>query len=199
MAETTAGGPGGWRGIDELAELVGAYCWVERRIFELAGGWAVGPGGTDEGDEGAAELRVFWAAASRRHGALAGRWAERLPVRAGVDAAGLVSAPDGPLAGALEALGSEPGGWARAEGLVGAVLPRLAAVYEAHLRTASPVSEGPVMEDLVAALRAAAAEIRGGRALLEALPGRSEAAGMLRAELQQAFERTNVFPAVRPS
>ena len=78
-------------------------------------------------------------------------------------------------------------------------------VFGTHNLTSAPgllrraASEGPVMEDLVAALRAAAAEIRGGRALLEALPGRSEAAGMLRAELQQAFERTNVFPAVRPS
>ena len=27
-------------GIDELAGLVGAYCWVENRIFEVSGAWA---------------------------------------------------------------------------------------------------------------------------------------------------------------
>ena len=39
-------GPRAWRGIDELAGLVGVYCWVEERIFEISGAWAsgVGPG-----------------------------------------------------------------------------------------------------------------------------------------------------------
>ena len=187
---------GEWRGIDGLAGLVGTYCWVEHRIFELIGRWATGPGGTDEGE---AELRVFWAAASRRHGALAGRWAERLPVRAGVDRAGLVTAPAGPLAGALETLAAEPEGLVRAEALVGAVLPLLRGAYEAHLRAASPVSEGPVMEVLVEARRKSAAEIRGGQAILGALPEGPEGGEKLRAEIERAFEGTRVFPAVRPS
>jgi len=187
---------GEWRGIDGLEELVGTYCWVEHRIFELTGRWATGPGGTDE-DE--AELRVFWAAASRRHGALAGRWAERLPVRVGVDPAGLVTAPAGPLAEALETLAAEPEGMVRAEALVGAVLPLLRAVYETHLRTASPVSEGPVMEVLVEARRESAAEIRGGQAILGALSEGPEGGEKLRSEIERAFEGTCVFPAVRPS
>jgi hypothetical protein len=192
-----AGGAGGahagWRPIDELAALVGVYCWVERRIFEVTGGWATGPAGTDGV---APELRVFWAAASRRHGVLAGRWAERLPVRAGVDPAALVAPPAGPLAGALEALASEPDPGARADALVGAVLPLLAEVYGAHLRSASPVSEGPVMEVLVEARRESAAEIRGGTAVLGALSQGSDVSAGLRAGIEQAFEGTRVFPAV---
>ena len=129
-----------------------------------------------------AELRVFWAAASRRHGALAGRWAERLPVRAGVDAAALVAAPAGPLAGALEALASEPDPVARTDALVGAVLPLLAEVYGAHLRAASPACEGPVMEVLVEARRESVAEVRGGTAILGGAPGQgSDVACGLRA------------------
>ena len=31
-----------WRSIDELAGLIGVYCWVENRIFELSGFWATG-------------------------------------------------------------------------------------------------------------------------------------------------------------
>ena len=79
-----------WRTIDELAALVGAYCWIEHRIFEVTGAWATG---SRPADDDVAELRVWAAATSRRHGTLAGRWAERLPVRAGVDAAALVEAP----------------------------------------------------------------------------------------------------------
>ncbi len=197
MGDATPGvAPVGWRAIDELAGLVGHYCWLEQQIFEVTGGWAAGPGPTG-GPE--AELRVFWAAASRRHGALAVRWAERLPVRAGVDAAGLVAAPAGPLAGALGTLASERDGGSRAEALVGAVLPLLERVYGAHLRTASPVSEGPVMEVLVEARRESVAEIRGGRAILEAVAEGPQRSGELRAGIERAFESTSVFPAVRPS
>ena len=189
-----------WRTIDELAGLVGAYCWVEHRIFELTGAWATRPGVSEEADAaGGAELRVFWAATSRRHGALAARWAERLPVRAGVDAAALVTAPAGPLAGALGTLAAEPDPGARTDALVGSVLPLLATVYGAHLGTASPVSEGPVMEVLVEARRESAAEVRGGTAILGAFPPGSEGAARLRAGIEQAFEGTGVFPAVRPS
>ena len=92
-----------WRGIDELAGLIGAYCWVENRIFELSGVWATGTG---DGPWGGLEpaQRVWCAGVSRHHGLLAASWAERLPVRAGVDRGGLVAAPAGPLAGGLDAL-----------------------------------------------------------------------------------------------
>ncbi len=29
-----------WRDVGQLARVVGAYCWVEHRLFSLAGGWA---------------------------------------------------------------------------------------------------------------------------------------------------------------
>jgi len=185
-----------WRSIDELAELVGAYCWLEHRIFELAGAWATGP---TEGDDAVAGLRVWCAAASRRHGDLAQRWAEHLPVRAGVDPAELVRAPAGPLAGALDALAAEPDDLARTGVLTGTVLPRVGGVYECHARTAGPVSEGPVLEVLAEAHRELAGEIRSSRTLLEALgpgSGRRDQAG---AAIERAFDATRVFPAVRPS
>ena len=34
----------GWRGIDELAALVGAYCWTEQHIFAVSGLWAARSG-----------------------------------------------------------------------------------------------------------------------------------------------------------
>jgi hypothetical protein len=187
-----------WRRIDELAELVGAYCWVEHRIFELTGAWATGPRAAEDPSVGG-ELRVWCAAASRRHGALAGRWAERLPVRAGVDPAELVRAPEGPLAEALDAMAAEPNDVVRFGALVETVLPRVGGVYGAHAGSASPVSEGSVLEVLVEAQRELAAEIRGGRALLEGLAGASGQGREIRAAIERAFDATRVFPAVRTS
>ena len=51
--------------------------------------------------------------------------------------------------------------------LVQAVLPRLQAVYGRTRHTATPVSEGPVLEVLAAAQQDLAGEISTGRALLE--------------------------------
>jgi hypothetical protein len=187
-----------WRGIDDLAELVGVYCWVENRIFELSGAWASEPGGgAATGLEPA--LRVWCAGVSRRHGLLAARWFERLPLRAGVDRADLVTAPAGPLAGALDAVAATPDARARVAALVLTVLPGLQAVYGAHRRTARLVSEASVLEVLTGAHRDLAGEISGGRSLLEA-----SAAGLTRdaapwPEIERAFDETDVFPAVPTS
>ncbi len=158
--------PPGWRGIEALGEVVGGYCWLERRLFELTGSWA------SAGGDGAAppEVLVFLAAASRRHGWLAERWAARLPVRAGVDPPALVESPPGlarEVSAELSGTGTAASGGLGA--LVELVLPWLADEYGAHLRTASPVSEAPVMEVLVEARRVAVGEMRGGRQLLQRL------------------------------
>ncbi len=155
-------GAGSWR----WARLVGGYCRLERRLFELTGGWATATG------DGApsAETRVFFAAVSRRHGLLAERWAARLPVRSGIDPSALVADPPGlprELAAHLSDSAEAAGPRGRLAALVEVLLPWFAGVYEAHLAEASPVSEAPVMEVLVAARRAVVGEIRGGRQLLE--------------------------------
>jgi hypothetical protein len=186
-----------WRGIDELAALIGAYCWAENRVFELTGAWA---SGADDGAAGSLEpaLRVWCAGVSRRHGLLAASWAERLPVRAGVDRTALVTPPAGPLCPALDSLGAG----APARGVaatVQAVLPGLQAVYRAHRRTASPVREASVLEVLAPAQRDLGAEIEGGRALLEASADGLTRDAALEAELERAFADTSVFPAVRTS
>jgi hypothetical protein len=187
-----------WRTIGQLAELVGAYCWVERRLFALTGEWASAP-------EGEAETRLFFATASRRHAELAQRWCDRLPVRAGVERAALIS-PPAPAAAALDRLQAEPGARGRLAGLVGVVLPRLVAAYGDHLSHASPVSEGPVLAVLGPARRTGSEEIESGLALLERLSGPGGATGIgaegaaVTADLECYFgDNTGVFPCVRPS
>ena len=126
-----------FRTIGELAERCGHYCWVEHRLFELAGAWA--------GEDSQPAIRVFLSAFSRQHGLLATEWYERLPVRAGVDRAALVLPPPGGLEGVLDGLSAEPDLKARLAGLTGVVLPQLIATYDGHLAEASPVREGTVM------------------------------------------------------
>ncbi len=103
------------------------------------------------------------AATSRRHGALAGRWAERLPVRAGVEPGALVTAPAEPegLAEAFGALGATKELAVGVAALVETVLPWVGGVYGSHLMIATPVSEASVMEVLVEARREGSEEIRG--------------------------------------
>jgi hypothetical protein len=200
VPESTAGGDEvAWRTIDELAGVVGAYCWLERRLFEVAGAWASEPGPAEaEADAGEAELRVWCAALARRHGDLAGRWAARLPVRAGVDAAALISAPGRPegLAEALDELAATKERAAGVAGLVETVLPWLGGVYAADLATASPVREGPVMEVLVEARREGSAEIRGGQSLLRRRPENGKPSRHLGTTFERAFVASRVFPAV---
>ena len=118
---------------------------------------------------------------SRRHGLLAARWAERLPVRAGVDRGALVTAPAGPLAGGLDALAAASDVRAGVAALVESLLPRLQGVYGVHRQTASPVSEASVLEVLAGAHRDLTAEISGGRALLEGSPVGPSEGGRARA------------------
>jgi hypothetical protein len=206
VAEREDGDPVAWRTIDELAGLVGVYCWLEHRLFELAGRWATGPGRPDaaadaDADADEAELRVWCAALSRRRGDLAGRWAERLPVRAGVDVAELVAAPERPagLAGALDELAATAPPAMGVAALVGTVLPWLGEVYSSHFAAASPVREASVMEVLACARRDGSAEIRGGRSLLGRLPDVEKPSRHLGTTFERAFVDPSVFPAVRPS
>ena len=188
------GEPVSWRSIDELAGVVGRYCWTEHRIFEVAGAWAAAP----SGDTAGAEVRVWCAALSRRHGDLARNWAERLPVRAGVDAAALV-APSTALASAFDALAEVADPVRGAAMLVGPVLGGLDAVYARDLETASPVREGSVAEVLVAARRALAAERASGEAVLRGMQTGGEDGSRVRDAFERAFEEIGIFPAVRPS
>jgi hypothetical protein len=187
-----------WRGIDELAGLVGVYCWVENRIFEVSGAWATEAGHDADGGLEPA-LRVWCAGVSRRHGLLAARWAERLPVRAGVDGAALVTAPAGPLTGALGAMAVTPQARVGVETLVQSVLPRLRAIYGLHRRTASPVSEGSVLEVLAVAQQDLTAEMSTGRALLQGGPVSLTRDAALGPDIERAFAETSVFPAVPAS
>jgi len=184
-----------WRTIDDLAHAVGHYCWIEHRVFEVAGAWA----GTPVGGGAEAEVRVWCAAVSRRHGDLARTWAERLPVRVGVDPAALVVAPPGPLAEAFEALGALEEQMAGVAVLAGPLLGGLDGLYARHLGSASPVSEAPVAQALAAARYVLAGEQESGERLLQGVRASGDAQPLLGDAFEQSFGEMGIFPAVRPS
>ncbi len=196
MAELPGAVAPAWREIGTLARLVGAYCWAEDRIFGLAGEWA-------GREELAAETRLWCAAASRRHGLLACAWAERLPVRAGVDRAGLVVAPGPGASEAFEALAAAPAA-SGVLGLLTVVLPCLQRLYRSHLCSASPVSEAPVAEVLVRAARELAGELKSADRLPSGgLDNWRSVVGAPLADALSAFVQAwgdpPVLPAERPS
>jgi hypothetical protein len=196
-----------FRTIDELAVRSGHYCWLEHQLFVCTGRWASAAWPDEPPTRGPAaveaEIRVHLSAMSSWHGFLAGQWRDRLPVRAGVDAAALVVAPSGPVAEAFDLLGAAPGLLAALGGLVDPVLPALGLAYEREATLLTPVSERPVMSLLDLARPGAAREMEAAGELWErAAPGGLEAQQVTDARrgLQRLFEGNGgVFPAASAS
>jgi hypothetical protein len=188
---------GDWRPIGALAEQVGAYCWVEHRLFSILGAWAGQPGAAGPLT---AEATVFWATASRCHALSAEDWRDRLPVRAGIEHGPLIAAPSGPVARLLDQVAAQIDPAWRLAGLSQVVLPRLLTSYAEHLDSASPVCEGAVMAALAAASGRVVGQIGPGRDLAQRLAvGNPDGAEFVRS-LERPFEGSvGLFPGVRPS
>lgn len=158
--------------IRAAAVRLGAYRWVEQRLFELTGAWAGAPGLGD-----AARVHLF--EASAQHAWHAQLWADRLPVLAGVDPERLTRPVGGWAPALLAAL--EPGkvpepnpgaeearGLRFVAGLAVEVLPRLVGSYRRFERRLVPVTDGPSIRALTLVLRdveeeqAAAVQLLGG-------------------------------------
>ncbi|HTX64111.1 MAG TPA: hypothetical protein VMD28_10750 [Acidimicrobiales bacterium] len=166
------GEPGEERGaltLQNAAVLLGAYCWVERRLFELTGSWASAPGLGDG-------ARLFLFEASGQHAWHAELWEARLPVLAGVDREGLAR----PLGPAVETLleGLAPGsvggdretaGRRFLVGLARVVLPLLIVSYRRFGRLLVPVADGPAIRTLRLVAQDVEGELRVAEAVVDAL------------------------------
>jgi hypothetical protein len=147
-AEAPAAVGAGALTLEEQSRVIGAYQWIERRLFEVTGGWVA--------SEPVAEARLMFDVYSQQHAWHAELWSDRLPVLDGLDPATLTLPPSSEvdrlvtlLAGG--ALGQAPaagGTLLRLVGLARVVLPRLIAGYGLHLRRAAPVADGPVVRSL---------------------------------------------------
>jgi hypothetical protein len=146
--------------LSQTAALVGEYRWIENALYATLGEWVT--------DMPVAAVQVHLDGQSLRHAWHAELWADRLPVLAGADPAGLTTPSaisavtfaalngvspsiDGPGATwppADEASPGRPGALPRLAGLYRVVMPRLVTSYERHLRAADGVTDGPVARAL---------------------------------------------------
>jgi hypothetical protein len=137
--------------LDVTAALVGEYRWVETTLWSTLGAWVV--------DLPLPGIQLHVDAQSMRHAWHAELFAERLPVRAGVDPDAL-TVPSPATAALVAALdgrdgddGARPAALPRLAGLYRVVLPRLVTTYTRHLRVTASVADAPLRRALRLVLR----------------------------------------------
>ena len=145
--------------LEDSARLAGGHCWMERRLFELLGGWV-----SSTPDPAA---KLLFDRHSSHHAWRAGQWWDRLPVLADVDRAALVEADPVSLPEVLQSLAEAPATVGRLAGTYRFALPRLWSRYARHLALTNPTSDGSVMRTLRIARADIEADWREGEALLQ--------------------------------
>ncbi|MEZ5231256.1 MAG: hypothetical protein R2749_00855 [Acidimicrobiales bacterium] len=121
--------------LEQAARKLGAWCWAERRCFEVLGGWV-----RDEPDP---VRKAMLAEHSRHHAWRADRWAEVLP-RTYVGSMDELVAPPAD-ADVFEALAGIEGSAQRLTAHYHVLYPELVSAYRASPDLMSPVSDAPAL------------------------------------------------------
>jgi hypothetical protein len=145
--------------LDELAAWLGRAHHLERRCFEILGGWVAAT--ADH------EAKALFAEQCYHHAWHADVWAERFPAGYGHDLGAAAATPP-PLVEALDALAAAPGPAERLVGFYRVLLPRKVVAYDRVRRASSPVADGPVLRWLELVLQDEVADWRSGEALAQA-------------------------------
>jgi hypothetical protein len=182
----TAGARAGL-GIGESARALGAYAWVEGRLYQVLGALA--------GDEASPGLAVVLDAHSQQHAWHATLFAERVPLVGGRDPESWVVPPAPAVAEVLDRLAGLPAGAPRAAALARVVLPRLVTGYRHLLARAGPVSDAPVIRALTLVVRDEVEALLQAEALLEQLV---DGAGPLGGALEEAARLEALVAASGP-
>jgi len=187
-------GPPEPSGLDlhRAAGLVGAYCAIERRLFELTGS-------SSAEAEMPEEASVYLDSLSIEHAWHAELWADRLPVVSGIDAQALVVVPK--AAGQVLDAVATGGPLERMVAFFRVALPRLVASYVHHESAASRVSERPTLRALHLVLRDETEALVAGETLVQGLLGTPEAvevAARTVARLETGLAQADVFPGLVP-
>lgn len=157
----------GTLGIGDAARLVGAYAWLEERLYLLVGKWAAESAPSSE--PSVQSDAVYFDTVSQHHA-----WRSRLvagvvPAAGGADPATFVAYPGEVADRLLAALGDLPAA-ARRAALAEVVHPWLAERYRHHLSVSAEVSDGPVRR----ALELAAFDLDRDRSAAGHLPARAD-------------------------
>lgn len=153
--------------LEESARLAGGFCWTERRLFEVVGGWV-----STTGDE---TVKLMLDRHSQHHAWRARQWWERLPVLADMDREALVAPPDAGAGGLIGALGDLQPTVRRLAGLYRVVVPRLNAAYRVVKRSADPVADSSLLWIAGIVAAEATSDWLEGEEVLQSLLGTAEA------------------------
>ncbi len=178
--------------LHRAAGMLGAYCAIERQLFEATGSMAAEEGYPPE-------IQLYLDAMSKQHAWHAELWADRLPVTAAIDAAALVVLPP-PVADVFAALGGR-GPLERLVGLFRVLLPRLVVSYSRHATSTSPASDAPVARALHLVVRDETDELVGGESLVQRVLGTAEAvqaAGRTVVDLEARLAGAGIVPGIVP-
>ena len=122
-------------GLERAARTLGAWCWAERRCFEVLGAWVH--------DTPEPALKALFARHSRHHAWRAERWAEILP-RAYVPPEGdLIAVGTG--AEVFDLMGSVGPSARRLVAHYDVLCPALLSAYESSPAGMHPVTDGPAL------------------------------------------------------
>jgi hypothetical protein len=166
----------------DTARRLGAYRWVELRLFEVVGGWVT--------TVPELEVKLTLGTQCSHFAWRADLWLAGLPATAELTVDGLTVPATDAVAALLDAVARpvEPG--LTIEKLVGVyrvVLPRTIAAYGFHLSHTSTVADAPVIRALRFALGDELEDWRAGEALLQSLirsEGDARRAATRQAELE---------------
>ena len=149
-------------GLEESARLAGSHIWMERRLFEILGGWVT--------TTAEPEAKLLLDRHSHHCAWRAGQWMDRLPVLADMDRDALAATPDPVLGPAIAVLGPTTAATAaRLAGVYRFALPRLWSAYDRHRAVADPVADGSTLRTLAMVVADVTADWQEGEALLQNL------------------------------
>jgi hypothetical protein len=217
VPDADGAGPGAAHlSLAESAAVVGGYAWIERQLAAVVGTWVT--------RMALPAVQVHLAAQSARHGWHAELWAERLPRLDGIDIEALCRPPTPAVGEVIDALdpsrrgldreqgwgeparvdqpaasGTAPGALPLLAGLYRVVLPRLVVSYQAHLRVAMPVSDGPVIRALRLVVADEMEDWRDGELLVQQLvrrPHDVDAVSDFQKELEAVLVRAGIHPGL---
>ncbi len=150
--------------VEESARRVGAYKWIEMRLFEALGGWIATVPELD--------VKMHFGTHCYHHAWHAELWHKRLPELREMDPERLTAPGSDLVAEAMEAIVEPQGPELTLEKLVGVyrvLLPHKIAAYTYHLNSTSPITDAPTIRSLGFALQDERSDWLDGEMLIQSL------------------------------
>ena len=150
--------------VEETARRVGAYKWVEMRLFEALGGWVATVPELD--------VKLKLGTHCYHHAWHSELWHKRLPELREMNPERLTAPANDAVVAWLDATAAPEGPEETIEKLVGVyrvLIPRIIAAYTFHLNNTSTITDAPTIRSLRFALTDEMEDWRDGEMLLQSL------------------------------